>query len=220
MRKIKNILVFLVITIFTGCTSDNNANELTNSDISVELKKSLAYMGNEERLAFDLYNEFYELFPDITQLTNIANRSEIKHIQAVQKLIKNYEITGTELSDSNFTSLYYQNKTIPEMTAGVYGVLSIQELYNALIIDGSKGEVDALKVACKVEVIDIEDLNKYLLLAKNTTDIKDTFEFLRSGSYIHYWRFDESLKNKGVQDGCNLGTEPFGDKTDIYPKKL
>ena len=80
MRKIKNILVFLVITIFAGCTSDNssNDNELTNSDISIELKKSLAYMGNEERLAFDLYNEFYELFPDITQLTNIANRSEIK----------------------------------------------------------------------------------------------------------------------------------------------
>ena len=153
----KNMLVILVIIIFTGCTSDNSANdnELTNSNISIELKKSLAYMGNEERLAFDLYNEFYELFPDITQLTNIANRSEIKHIQAVQKLIQKYEITGTELSDSNFTSLYYQNKTIPEMTAGVYGVLSIQELYNALIIDGSKSEVDALKVACKVEVIDI-----------------------------------------------------------------
>ena len=49
MRKIKNILVFLVITIFTGCTSDNSANdnELTNSNISIELKKSLAYMGNE-----------------------------------------------------------------------------------------------------------------------------------------------------------------------------
>jgi len=209
------------VAIFTGCTSDNssNDNELTNSDISIELKKSLAYMGNEERLAFDLYNEFYELFPDITQLTNIANRSEIKHIEAVQKLIQNYEITGTELSDSNFTSLYYQNKIKDNSFIQFFHHLSIQELYNALIIDGSKSEVDALKVACKVELIDIEDLNKYLLLAKNTTDITNTFEFLRSGSYIHYWRFDESLKNKGVLNGCNLGTEPFGDKTNIYPKK-
>ena len=45
----KNMLVILVIIIFTGCTSDNSANnnELTNSNISIELKKSLAYMGNE-----------------------------------------------------------------------------------------------------------------------------------------------------------------------------
>jgi hypothetical protein len=217
----KNILVILAITIFTGCTSDNSANdnELLDTNISIELKKSLAYMGNEERLAFDLYNKFYELFPNIKQFTNIANKSEVKHIQAVQKLVQNYEITGTELSDSNFTDLYYQNKTIPEMTAGVYGVLSIQKLYNTLIIDGSKSEVDALKVACKVEVLDIEDLNKYLLLAKNKTDITDKFEFLRSGSYVHYWSFDKALKNKGVENGCNLGTEPFGDKTNIYPKK-
>ena len=35
----------------------------------------------------------------------------------------------------------------------------------------------------------------------------DVFNFLRDGSYNHYWAFDKGLKNKGVSTGCCTWTE-------------
>ena len=217
--------LILLSNIFTGCggssssetTIDTSASAV--SIISLDTKKSLAYMGNEERLAHDIYNKFYDLFPSLMQFRNIAINSETRHIEAVQQLVQKYEIIGTELSDSNYTSLYYQNTDISQMQAGVYGVLSVQQLYDALLVEGSNDEISALKVGCKVEVTDIEDLNKYLDYANNdnASDIVEIFEFLRAGSYSHYWTFDAALKSKNVVNGCNLGVEPYGDKNGIYP---
>jgi len=35
----------------------------------------------------------------------------------------------------------------------------------------------------------------------------DVFNFLRDGSYKHYWAFDKGLKNMGIDNGCcSLGT--------------
>jgi hypothetical protein len=41
----------------------------------------------------------------------------------------------------------------------------------------------------------------------NASDVLVVFDFLREGSYKHYWAFDNGLKNMGVSDGCcSLGT--------------
>jgi hypothetical protein len=214
--------LILLSNIFIGCGGSSSSSDTTLSQIStlsLDTKKSLAYMGNEERLAYDIYNKFYDLFPSLIQFNNIAVNSETRHIDAVQQLVQKYEITGTELSDSNYTSLYYQNTDLSQMQAGVYGVLSVQQLYNTLLVEGSNDDISALKVGCKVEVTDIEDLDKYLVYAKNdnASDVVEIFEFLRAGSYSHYWTFDAALKSKNVVNGCNLGVEPYGDKNGIYP---
>jgi hypothetical protein len=41
------------------------------------------------------------------------------------------------------------------------------------------------------------NLDKYILLAEqsNASDVITVFNFLRDGSYNHYWAFDEGLKN-------------------------
>ena len=60
-----------------------------------------------------------------------------------------------------------------------------------------------------VEVTDVNDLNDYIDVAKevNATDLIDTFDKLRSGSYSHYWSFDKGLKGMNIADGCcSLGT--------------
>jgi len=58
-----------------------------------------------------------------------------------------------------------------------------------------------------VEVTDIDDLDKFLVDAYGAEDLIKSFEFLRAGSYKHYWAFDKALKNSGVSDGCcSLGT--------------
>ena len=77
-------------------------------------------------------------------------------------------------------------------------------LYNELIIKGSQSKQDALEVGCMIEVVDINDLAAGITIAKdsNASDLVAAFEFLRDGSYKHYWAFDKGLKNMGITDGC------------------
>jgi len=180
--------------------------------LSDTVKNNLAYMGNEERLAYDIYNKLFTLFPAQKQFYNIASKSEIKHIATVKALVTKYDINATELSitDVNVVGI-----------AGVYNIQKIQDLYNVLLSKGEQTNIDALQVACMVEVTDIDDLDKYLVDAEesNASDIVSAFEFLRDGSYNHYWAFDRGLKNIGVIDGCcSVGEEWC--KTELeYPKK-
>ena len=166
-------------------------------------------MGNEERLAYDVYNRLYSRW-GIKQFINIATKSEYKHITAVQRLVQKYKISD----DVNFTNIDmtpsgYMNTPIEEMKPGTYDISKIQNLYNDLVSKGLNSEIDALEVGCMVEVTDINDLNRYLEIAKasNAVDVEEVFTFLRQGSYNHYRAFDRGLKNRGVSDGCcSLGS--------------
>ena len=222
-KHIRNGLVAASATmVMSGCNSTDGNNSNTNnsgntpdidtssySTLSQDLVNTLSYMGNEERLAYDVYNALYAEW-GTKQFTNIASKSEVKHIQAVQDLIKKYKIND----DVNFTNvdlepLGYMNTAVVQMQAGTYDISKIQRLYDDLVSEGSASEVAALQVACKVEVIDVEDLDAYIKIAEdsNAQDVVDTFNFLRKGSYNHYWAFDGALKNIGVSDGCcSLGT--------------
>ncbi len=179
------------------------------SMLSEELANTISYMGNEERLAYDVYNKLYSEW-GTKQFTNIATKSEYKHITAVQKLVQKYKMSD----DTNFTNidlpaLGYINTPIEDMKAGTYDIAKIQNLYDALVAKGLNSEIDALKVGCMVEVTDIDDLDKYLKMAQdsNATDVEEVFNFLRDGSYNHYWAFNKGLTKKGISDGCcTLGT--------------
>jgi len=182
----------------------------TSEKLSQELINTLAYMGNEERLAYDVYNELYKQYPNAKQFTNIATNGEYQHITLVQELIQKYKLND----DVNFTNidlptLGYMNTPIEDMEAGTYDIAEIQKLYDDLVAQGSTSEIDALKVGCIIEVVDVNDLTHDIALAQaeNATEIVSVFETLRSGSYNHYWAFDDGLKKRGVADGCcALGT--------------
>ena len=229
-KSFKTVTVLAFTLIFNACGGSDNgggakdtppvaSSELPaevstaitseKSVLSQDLMNTLSYMGNEERLAYDVYNEFYRQY-GTKQFTNIATKSEYKHITAVQELIQKYLLSD----DSNFTNvdlpkLGYMNTAIEDMEAGTYDIAIIQGLYDSLVSQGSRSEIDALKVGCIIEVVDVNDLNDDITLAENenATDIVTVFNFLRDGSYNHYWSFDKGLKNKGVSDGCcSLGT--------------
>jgi len=186
------------------------ALDAPNSVLSEELANTISYMGNEERLAYDVYNRLYSEW-GTKQFTNIATKSEYKHITAVQQLVQKYKMSD----DINFTNvdlpaLGYMNTPIENMQAGTYDIAKIQKLYDDLISQGSTSEIEALNVGCIVEVVDVNDLNEYITLAENSNaqDVVDVFNFLRDGSYNHYWAFDKGLKKRGILDGCcTLGGE-------------
>jgi len=198
------------------------------STLTPELEEALAHMGNEERLAYDVYTNLYNFHLEnsgtgIVQLYNVATNSEATHVQTVQALVQRYDLNDTNISvvdpsivEANTLSSAISFETMP---SGVYDIPAIQELYDTLIDKGETSTKDALEVGCMVEVTDVNDLDAYIALAQeaNASDIEQAFEYLRSASYNHYWAFDRGLKNLGVTDGCcSLGSE-YCRTLDEYP---
>ena len=236
--KTKSFKVFSLIAatvIVTACgggsdggngdrKGDFDINSYPKSEkLTQEVKDSLAYMGNEERLAHDVYINLYNYHKqngvEIKQLSNIATNSESRHIQTVQDLVKRYNIKVNDLTIVDENKIESNNMSPDNMPSGVYDVPKIQELYDSLYDKGINSQKDALKVGCMVEVTDVNDLNEYIKEAQeaNAKDIVEAYKFLRNGSYNHYWAFDRGLKSIGVSDGCcSLGDEYCHLE---YPKK-
>jgi len=208
-----------------GDTQDNGHNgsqidvsQTPLSTLTPELKEALAHMGNEERLAYDVYFNLYNYHADkgteIFQLYNISQNSEKTHVGIVQSLVQKYNLGASDIPavDEGVTSAYNMSNSITfeEMPSGVYDIPAIQSLYDSLYEKGITSQRDALEVGCMVEVVDVNDLDDYIELAEgsNAQDVIDAFTVLRSGSYSHYWAFDKGLKNLGVTDGCcSLGSD-------------
>lgn len=185
------------------------------STLTQDVKNTLAYMGNEERLAYDVYNYLYNFHLNsgetINQLTNIATKSEYTHIQTVQLLVKKYISAEDEFTNVDMPELGYKDTDISDMQAGTYDIQDIQNLYDTLTVQGQESKQAALEVGCIIEVTDINDLLVDIQTAKdsNASDVATAFEFLRDGSYSHYLAFDKGLKNMGVSDGCCVLGDQF-----------
>ena len=226
-RNFLSLVAVSTLVLMSGCGSSGGSSNETpvastelpsevqaaidapTSTLSQELANTLSYMGNEERLAYDVYNYLYAQF-GTKQFTNIATKSEYKHITAVQELVRKYKLDDTiAFTNVDLPSLGYINTPIESMQAGSYDISAIQALYDDLTAQGSSSEVDALKVGCIIEVVDVTDLDRDIAIAEseNATDIVTVFNFLRDGSYNHYWAFDKGLKNNGVNDGCCTWSE-------------
>ena len=227
-RNLLSLVAVSTLVLMSGCGSSSGGNgnetpvastelpsevqaaiDAPTSILSQELANTLSYMGNEERLAYDVYNYLYAQF-GTKQFTNIATKSEYKHITAVQELVRKYKLDDTiAFTNVDLPSLGYINTPIESMQAGSYDISAIQALYDDLTAQGSSSEVDALKVGCIIEVVDVTDLDRDIAIAEseNATDIVTVFNFLRDGSYNHYWAFDKGLKNNGVNDGCCTWSE-------------
>ena len=229
--KLLNALLLSTVLIgLLGCNSDSSSTSTDNNDytsdtqaeenipstvtdaidsdkssLSQELKDSITYMYNEEKLAKDIYLNVYKTQP-LKQLYNIASKSEVKHEDAVNVLAIKYDLDITLYPD---TEEPYDKKSLDDYGSGQYPVVAIQELYDMLYDKGIQSEKDALEVGCMVEVTDIDDLDKYMAQASSSSasDVYTVFDFLRKGSYNHYWAFDKGLKGMGVSEGCcSLGT--------------
>ncbi len=212
-------LISLITLVLIGCGSSssdvqtNDARDTTNSidlttyaktPLTDEQKYALAYMWNEERLAYDIYTNLNAINP-VIQLEKISSNSEVIHIELVKDLAEWYDINITNLVD--YTESYSEAE-LEAMPSGTYGIQAIQDLYNELYDYGVASVQASLEVGCKVEVVDINDLDAYIEDSIGNQALIDTFNVLRDGSYKHYWSFDDGLKNLGIIDGCcSLGND-------------
>ncbi len=214
-RLLKSLVAMGAVFALVACGGENGSKggenkdlpssvveaiEAEQSTLSQDLKDSITYMYSEESLAYDVYMNIYKI-QAVKQLENIATKAEIKHIDAVNKIAQKYDLNITKYPD---TDKPYSTKDLERYGSGEYAVEPIQELYNLLYDKGIQSKKDALEVGCMVEVVDIDDLDKYMTeaTASNAPDVLAVFDFLRKGSYNHYWSFDKGLKNMGVSEGC------------------
>ena len=190
----------------TASNSDIMMSSLPTYSLSAAQKETLAYMWNEEKLAKDIYLALNGIYPS-QQLSNIATKAETQHESSVEALLKKYNLSVTDVLNSSGTAVY-SAAVLAATPAGSYTLPELQSLYNALYTEGSISAQKSLEVGCKVEVTDVNDLDKDLVVATGAQDLVVTFENLRSGSYNHYWAFDKGLKNIGVTTGCcSLGDD-------------
>jgi hypothetical protein len=190
------------VTVTVPCTTDP-VMTVPSTGLTKEAAGALAHMWNEEKLAKDIYLAMYDLTGNQT-FYNIASQSETQHQESVQNLIAAYDLN---ILDPDYGTGYSAD-ALAAYGPGQYSIDAIKDLYDALYAKGSQSEVDALQVGCMVEVTDINDLDDELAKVQDYSNITTTFEFLRDGSYNHYWAFDRALKAIGVNDGCcSLGAE-------------
>lgn len=190
----------------TASNSDIMMSSLPAYSLSAAQKETLAYMWNEEKLAKDIYLALNGIYPS-QQLSNIATKAETQHESSVEALLKKYNLSVTDVLNSSGTAVY-SAAVLAAIPAGSYTLPELQSLYNALYAEGSISTQKSLEVGCKVEVTDVNDLDKDLVIATGAQDLVVTFENLRSGSYNHYWAFDKGLKNMGIATGCcSLGND-------------
>ncbi len=207
----------------TGSMGTFDLSQYPTSTLTQDVKDALAFMGNEERLAYDVYMNLYNYYAEqgneIRQFQNIAQRSEIKHVGIVQDLVRRYNLGAADVT--NVENPVADNSVAFEnMPMGQYDVPAIQELYDTLYAKGTQSVQDALEVGCMVEVTDVDDLDRWIAKAEeaNATDVLAGFEILRNGSYNHYWAFDKGLKNMGVTEGCGVLGEKYAKTEAEYPK--
>lgn len=148
------------ITVATGALNDAE-------------KAGLLLMREEEKLAHDVYQAFYETWGKQI-FSNIA-QSEQTHTDAVLALLKHYGIADPAL---------------PE--AGVFADAELQALYNDLVAEGSSSLVAAYTIGATVEDLDIADLER-LMNETTNSDILTVYDNLQRGSRNHLRAFNRQL---------------------------
>ncbi len=148
------------------------------STLSADEIEGLQFMVEEEKLAQNVYVTLYGVW-GINIFNNIKN-SEVTHIDAVRLILDKYEIYDPSYNNS----------------VGIFENEELQDLYDALIEQGSLSTVDALSVGAAIEEIDIRDLVSFMDTDKE--DILAVYDMLLLGSRNHLRAFDSQLLKNGV----------------------
>ena len=146
---------------------NSNATDKTSTE------SQLLYLIEEEKLAHDVYTVMYQKY-GARVFGNIL-KSEETHQGRVLTLLQ-----ARNIADPRSEEL------------GVFKNQELQTLYNQLIEQGNKSEVEAYKVGVIIEEKDIADISEQLATATEQ-DVISTLEDLRRGSESHLRAFNRQL---------------------------
>ena len=145
-------------------------------ELTDEQAAGLRFMGNEEKLAHDVYTAFAELY-GVPIFSNIAE-SEARHQQAVEITLDRYGLEDRAI----------------DLPAGEFSDPLFASLYDSLIVQGSTSLEDAMAVGVLIEETDIADLESRLEgLEQTAPDVHQMYSHLLAASQNHLAAFESWL---------------------------
>ena len=193
-QKSVTLLIMLGLSLtFTRCSEGAETDDGLAPD-NAELKAviqaaslsedeiaDILFMREEEKLARDVYQTLYETYP-LRPFLNIS-KSEQAHMDAILYLIDTYGLEDP----------------VGENPQGVFQNQELQQLYDALIEQGSESREEALKVGALIEEVDIIDLEEALEETARNEDVVRVFTNLCRASERHLKAFVRVLKLYDVE---------------------
>lgn len=179
----KSIIFFTLLLTGTvgmqlsACNKKNNVD--ADSTLTDSEKQSLAFMIEEEKMAYDVYTLMYSHW-GLTPFQNIKE-SESRHMASVRSLMTRYGVPDPSAGNS----------------IGAFSNPLISQLFLQLTAKGDSSELLALTAGAIIEEVDIRDLKEQLLLT-NKQDIRQVYENLMRGSRNHLRAFVEQLSLRGI----------------------
>ncbi len=172
-------LVTLIITagfVLAG-TSCSKETKQTDNPAIVELsagqKAHLLQLYDEEKLAHDIYTEFYAEHG--YKPFSHHSEAEAKHMGFVAEILTKYGLN------------------IPQNPAGVFNNAEYQKAYNEWLPKGLADSKDALYIAAYIEEMDILDLMDAIENIAETDDIRAMYEELLAGSENHLRAYNKFI---------------------------
>ena len=143
--------------------------------LSAEAIAELKFMIEEEKLAGDLYEAFYDVYGE-----EIFANIEVSEDQHFDALVDYAEKIGVDVDSFVFD------------TAGEFSNPELQEMYDTLLEQGLTSLEDALEVGVAIEEKDIVDIAAAAEAVPDTA-LADIYENLLQGSYAHLDAFEAVL---------------------------
>lgn len=161
----------------TGSGQTINA---ASGELSDQEAAGLLFMREEEKLAYDLYLAFQDLW-GIPVFGNIA-ASEQTHMDSILMLLDKYGLPDPAAN----------------AVTGKFNDAELQALYDELFSQGQTSLEEALRAAAAVEEVDILDLQESMRLT-DKADIIQVYENLLAGSHNHLRAFVALLETRSGQ---------------------
>lgn len=152
--------------------------QVNQSALDAVEAESLAFIREEEKMARDVYDAMYVLWPDKPIFDQISD-SEQEHMDAILTLLDKYGLPD------------------PAQGPGVFTDPDIQGLYDWLISRGEVSEIDALYAGAFIEEYDIHDLQMAIEETDNP-DVQQVYSNLEQGSENHLRAYVGLIEETGV----------------------
>lgn len=166
-------------TRFNNILLSERIGQLPYETPSPSERSTLLFMIEEEKLARDVYDFFYETWRK--PIFDNISASEENHMYAVRVLLNKYAITDPSL---DYDAGYFQNH-------------ELRELYLNLTNKGQRSYEKALEMGVLIEEMDIAEL----IQAQQETDNEDIhliYDHLQKASRNHLSVFYRNLSEQGV----------------------
>ncbi|MEO8513275.1 MAG: DUF2202 domain-containing protein [Ignavibacteria bacterium] len=131
----------------------------------------------EEKMAYDLYGEFYERW-SLSVFSKVQQR-EAKHVWCVERIMDNY-------------GFKYKSNT----KAGLYSDKEIQKIYDELSVNGCISDLAALEAAAFIKEKYIYELRESIRYQEDEYIVKVIF-LMESAAQSHLRAFVNSIRLSG-----------------------